>query len=377
MFCAVSLSGQVTRYKKEDDFLATISLCMIVKNEENTLAKCLRSIQNAVDEIIIVDTGSTDNTKKIAREFTDKVFDFEWINDFSAARNYAYSKGTKDYLMWLDADDVVAKIECKKIIKLKKELSDDTDMVTMKYNIYFDEDGNPTITSLRERLTRREKGYLWIDPVHECIPLSGKIYNADISIDHRKEKQEEVSTRNLDIYFALEKSKKEFSPRQLYYFARELKDHQQYKKAIEYYNRFLDSKRGWAEDNINACRDLAVCYQKQGQEEQTLKLLLQSFEYDSPRAEVLCDIAYQYKNKGDYGRALKWFEIAANVKKPETFCFMSADYWNYIPYLEQCVCYSNLGNTEKAIEYNEKAAEYKPNSLAVKLNREYFSGLKH
>ncbi len=72
--------------------MATISLCMIVKNEKNVLSRCLDSIKNAVDEIIIVDTGSTDTTKEIAEKYTDKIFDFKWIDDFSTARNFFFFK---------------------------------------------------------------------------------------------------------------------------------------------------------------------------------------------------------------------------------------------------------------------------------------------
>ncbi len=98
----------------------TISLCMIVKNEEDVLRRCLQSAVDFVDEIIIVDTGSADSTKEIAKEFTDKVYDFEWVNDFSAARNEAFSKATMDYQMWLDADDVVPEVSAKKILELSK-----------------------------------------------------------------------------------------------------------------------------------------------------------------------------------------------------------------------------------------------------------------
>ena len=70
----------------------TISVCMIVKNEELNLAGCLDCLKAIADEIIIVDTGSTDRTKEIAEQYTDKVYDFEWIDDFSAARNFAFSK---------------------------------------------------------------------------------------------------------------------------------------------------------------------------------------------------------------------------------------------------------------------------------------------
>ena len=83
--------------------MVTVSLCLIVKNEADRLDNCLKSVAEAVDEIIIVDTGSTDETKEIARRYTDKVYDFTWCDDFSAARNESFRHATKDYILWLDA----------------------------------------------------------------------------------------------------------------------------------------------------------------------------------------------------------------------------------------------------------------------------------
>ena len=94
--------------------MISLSLCMIVKNEEMVLKRCLDSVKNIVDEIIIVDTGSTDKTKDIAKKFTKNIYDFKWIDDFAAARNYSFSKATKEYIMWLDADDVILKKDREK-----------------------------------------------------------------------------------------------------------------------------------------------------------------------------------------------------------------------------------------------------------------------
>ena len=94
--------------------MVSISLCMIVKNEEDVLARALDSVKELADEIIIVDTGSEDRTKDIARRYTQKVFDFEWEDDFAAARNFACRKVSMDYWMWLDADDIVTENELKK-----------------------------------------------------------------------------------------------------------------------------------------------------------------------------------------------------------------------------------------------------------------------
>lgn len=156
--------------------MITISLCMIVKDEEAVLARCLDSVKDLVEEIIIVDTGSTDKTREIAYRYTDKVYDFKWVNDFSKARNYAFSKATKDYQMWLDADDIITKDNGDKIKRLKLNLDVSVDIVTFKYYTHFDQYGKPTLTSTRGRLMKREKNYVWNDPVHEYIELRGNIF---------------------------------------------------------------------------------------------------------------------------------------------------------------------------------------------------------
>lgn len=354
---------------EQGDIMITISLCMIVKNEEAVLERCLNSVVNAVDEIIIIDTGSTDKTKEIASKFTEYIYDFEWINDFSAARNLAFSYATKDYQMWLDADDVLSEIDCKKLIDLKSTLNPDVDMVTMKYHTHFNDKDEPIMTSTRERLIKRKKKYLWQDCVHEFIPLSGNIFNTDIAINHKKIHSDKISTRNLDIYTNLENKMIQLTPRQQYYFARELKDHKQYTKAIYYFEKFLSQGKGWFEDSISSCYDLSVCYRNTGNYDKILSVLIKSFEYDSPRAEICTEIGYLYKYNKDFKTAQKWFDLAANLKKPDSIGFILRDYWGYIPNIEACVCCFELGDYEKAKEYNEHASFYKPDSEAVSINR--------
>ena len=92
-----------------------ISLAMIVKNEEATLAHCLKSVKPLVDEIVIVDTGSTDGTIEIAKGFNAKIHHFEWCDDFSAARNESIKHCTGDWLLVLDADEAIDPLDYKKI----------------------------------------------------------------------------------------------------------------------------------------------------------------------------------------------------------------------------------------------------------------------
>lgn len=77
------------------------------KNEEEVLERCLNSLKGLMDEIIIVDTGSTDRTKEIAARYTDKIYDFSWCDDFAAARNFSFSKATQEYIYAPDADEVL------------------------------------------------------------------------------------------------------------------------------------------------------------------------------------------------------------------------------------------------------------------------------
>lgn len=93
-----------------------ISLCMIVKNEEKVLERCLTTVAHLIDEVVVVDTGSTDATKTIAQKFTDKVYDFKWVNDFSAARNFAASKATAKWILVLDGDEYVEEENFKEFL---------------------------------------------------------------------------------------------------------------------------------------------------------------------------------------------------------------------------------------------------------------------
>ncbi|TJX54288.1 glycosyltransferase family 2 protein, partial [Soehngenia saccharolytica] len=96
-----------------------ISVCIIVKNEQNNIEHCLKCLTPYMPEIIVVDTGSTDNTKAIASQYTDRVYDFPWINDFAAAKNFAISKATNSYVMVLDSDEFIESLD---IQKLQEEL---------------------------------------------------------------------------------------------------------------------------------------------------------------------------------------------------------------------------------------------------------------
>lgn len=356
--------------------MQTVSLCMIVKNEENTLEKCLESVKDSVDEIIIVDTGSTDGTKEIARKYTDNLYDFTWNDDFSEARNFSFSKATKNYLLWLDADDILLPEDRTKFKTLKETLESSVDVVMMKYNTGFDTQGNVTFSYFRERLVKRSCQFIWREPVHEYLETVGDIINSDICITHTKTIFA-LTGRNISIYEKLLSQGKELSPRGLYYYARELKDNGRTHKAIQYFDRFLQSGEGWVEDNITACAELARCFGEEDKQEQQFLALIRSFLYDTPRAEICCQIGYFFKARGNFERAAFWFHLATTLKMPEnSWGFIQNDFRGYAPCIELSVCYDHLGRLEDAERSNELAGKYKPNDPSVEYNRSYFKSIK-
>lgn len=350
----------------------TLSLCMIVKNESDVLGRCLSCAADIADEIIIVDTGSSDNTKEIAQGFTDKVYDFAWCDDFAAARNYSFSKATMNYTMWLDADDVIDEKNRTLLLELKQELSPRTDMVFLRYDVAFDSHGNPTLSYYRERIFRTALNYRWIGEIHEVIPQSGVVEYREITIQHRKLHPTERG-RNLRIFKKMLSDGKKLDPRQKFYFARELMYTGDYPSAVRQFSEFLDEGQGWIENNISACKDLAQCYTLLGEEESALQSLLRSFFYDAPRAELCCEIGKYFFDRDQFQTAIYWYETAAGRPQEEQnggFCL--PDCYGYIPFMQLCVCYDRIGEREKAVEYNEKAGRIKPDDKNYLFNRAYF-----
>lgn len=355
----------------EGDTLISISLCMIVRDEEETIARCLDTIKDIVDEIIIIDTGSIDKTKEIAKQYTSNVYDFEWVDDFSIARNYSFSKATQDYILWLDADDVLLEDDRNKLKFLKEQMDASIDVYMMKYNLGTDNNGRPLCTYYRERLLKRSNNYQWCDPIHEYIVATGKIANVDIAVTHKKVNHR--VSRNLDIFQKMIDDEKELSHRNYFYYARELNANRKYDEALIYYEKFLAIEGGFFSNYMDTCIDLSRIYTLKGARKSAIRTLISCFQFGIPRAEICCELGDQYKELKDYERAISWYEIATKLNKPEnTLGAVMHDCYNYFPYVQMSICYFNLGQMQEAVEFNEKAAQFKPDSSIVINNRNYF-----
>lgn len=167
--------------------MISISLCMIVKNEENVLKRCLDSVYDLVDEIVIVDTGSSDSTKEIAQKYTDKIYDFEWIHDFSAARNFSFSKCTKDYIYVADADEYLDENNRIQFKLLKENMITEIEIVQMMYETISHNTVLNINREYRPKLFKRLRQFVWINPVHEVVRLNPLVFDSDIVVTHAPE----------------------------------------------------------------------------------------------------------------------------------------------------------------------------------------------
>ena len=349
----------------------TLSCCFIVKDEEKVLERILKVVKEFADEIVVVDTGSSDSTVEIAKKFTDKVFDFPWQDDFSKARNFAFSKGSCDYLMWLDADDFIFPKDVEKIKKLKAS-EKNFDVAFFKYVTGYDEKFKPTFIFERERIVKNDGTFFWQEPVHEVIVPHGIALRLDIKVYHMKEERVRPK-RNLEIY---EKNLNNLSPRATFYYARELYYNHFYDRAIAEFSKFLNMQGAWVENKIEACLNMSYCFLNLGDTESALKILFQSFAYDLPRAEILCQIGNVYFNS-DYQKAIYYFSLALKCKMDVgSGAFVLPLYYDFYPSIELCVLYYRLGDYKKSYKFHKCTKRLQPNHPSVIHNEKLFNDLK-
>jgi len=193
--------------------MPTLSLNMIVKNEERHLARCLSSVKDVVNEIVIVDTGSTDKTIEIAESFDSKIFHFDWVDDFSAARNFALSKCTCDWVLYLDADEELNK---NSIAELLNKISGEPAGISCIVRSLGSDLTQGSIIRY-PRLFPNAPGINFVGKVHEQISDSIKenkyqIINSDIEIIHYgyvldDEGLKQKKERNLALLLSAENNK--------------------------------------------------------------------------------------------------------------------------------------------------------------------------
>lgn len=220
-----------------------ISVCMITKNEENRIERCLRSLLPHGFEIVIVDTGSTDRTKEIAAQYTDHIYDFTWVDDFSAARNFSLEKASNDWIFMMDCDEWIESIDIEELTYFRKHLSHAVGSVTRR-NITGTPEHPGQTTDQTERFFNRKR-YRYTGRIHEQVtPKFGKDMEAfllNTTIGH-------------DGYLMTEEERLQKSHRNVSLLEKELHDDPD--------NPYLLYQMGKGYDIVNNYDRSIACYEK-------------------------------------------------------------------------------------------------------------------
>lgn len=306
-----------------------LSLCTIAKNESQSLPNCLKSVQNVVDEIIVLDTGSTDKTPEIAQGFGAKVYHFQWCNDFSAARNEALKYVQGDWVLVLDADEVLK----PEIVPQLKQVIQQPNLLVV--NLIRQEIGAKQAPySLVSRLFRKHSEVYFSRPYHAMIDDS-------VSLLLQKEPQWEIASLS-DVAIL----------------------HYGYAPgAIASRNKFPTAKttmEGYLKQHPNdpyVCNKLGALYLEVGEKAKGIELLQRGLTADSIDAGVLYELHYHL---GIAYESLQQLNLAESH-------YQTAIKLNILPQLK-LGAFINLGNVLKARNQLEAAQEVYRNAIAIDPN---------
>jgi len=373
----------------------TVSLCMITKNEEKYLEQCLNSIKDIVDEIIVVDSGSTDKTKEIAKKFKAKIFDFKWSDDFSEARNESLKHATKDWILVLDADETIDKDDLNKIKEIVKDKETDAFQFLQKNYAndnsvagFVREKDNKSYAgwygSFIVRLFKNNKDYRFEGTVHESIEPSvesknGKIALANVSLHHYGNSNPEIVKKKRQFYLELckkkvQKNKDAQSNCELGILYKENKDfgnavkslqkaveldskhrlalfelgviseqQKNYDDAIKYYTESLRVR-----NDSEAYQNLGVCYMKKEDYKKAYSNLTKAMLLNPNKYTIYNNLGAVLEKIGNYDSAIQILGIGVKLNPN-----------NVIGFYNLGIALDKKGDLASAIKIYEKAVELK------------------
>lgn len=346
-----------------------ISACMIAKNEENNISRCLNSYKGIVDEMIVVDTGSTDRTKEKAKEIGAKVYDYKWHNDFAAAKNYALEKAKGNWIIFLDADEYFDNESAEKLRGVLRELkTTQFNAVGCKIiNIDRDKEGKIQGCFLNVRIFKNNKNIRYIGNIHERIDnLKGKIniasYYNDIIIYHTGYSTsigKEKAQRNLDIMLDNIRKNNEDEKYYYHYLSDCYLTLGEYDKAIRYSRLQIKKGKKLLGNNIksyiNIMQSLAYLDAPKEEREKEIKHAIKKFP-DHPSFHLsYADFLIGEKR---YSQSLEYFEKFLKCK--EKYNGIEADHTDGfmdIAYMKTGYLYHMKNNEKVALSYYYKSLQ--------------------
>ncbi len=337
------------------------SICMIAKNEEKNIARCLDSVKDFDCEIIVVDTGSTDRTKEIAAQYTSKIFDFVWVDDFSAARNFSLSKASYDWVLVLDCDEWVEEANPDEFMALARTYPAYIGRLTRKNLTTLDSQRGMYTDPVERFFSRRYFHYE--GSIHEQVmPLTSQtpmLFYIPLTVLHSgyvgtEEDAEAKRIRNTTL-LQRELAKNPNDPYLLFQMGQEYYCMDDYAKAAEYYSQVLTYD---LEPTLEYLRltlhAYGNCLLKLNRIEDALQFenIYDDFAINPDFVFLMGRIYYK---SGQYLRAMSEFIKATTMAEPYAEGTNTYLCWYYI-----ALIYEQMGNLESAKTFYEKCGDFEP-----------------
>ncbi len=343
----------------------TIALAMIVKNEAENLPGLIESVQGAVDKIYITDTGSDDNTVEVAKSLGCVVRHFDWIQDFSAARNASFQGITEDYILWMDGDDI---LEGKNdFIRFRDEIMHISDYWVANYIYASHPDGSPACTFIRERVVKNTPGNKWKYFVHEGMtpPPGAKVqFVPSWRIRHRRTNEDLAKdrSRNLSIF---DHHKNKLDTRMTFYYGKELFENQKMFECCRPLEDALAKTDMEIHDRTLAMQYLCMAYLALNQFPRAYSLALTGIQLAPLRAEFFSLAGDACLKMNQFQNAIPFYEAATHCPANQSLAqgnpvFNHVDCYTHYPLNQLARIYANMGNPTLALsKAKESVDKYK------------------
>ncbi len=344
---------------------------MIVKNEEKMLERTLPNLVKLVDEVIIVDTGSADDTKKIAQKYTSKIYDFPWINDFSAARNESLKFAEGDWVIWVDADEFVKEEDMDKIKRALKDAKDDAFL--LKVNECREGEFSPISYNMRPKLFRNRIGIHFERPINEQpFMANGELAaiqakELDIPIYHwggflSAEKHKLKKLRNIELLKGVVDSGKGDAS-SYFLIGLNYRDLKQYDEAVAGFNEVI-AKYPNTKIALAAREEKAWTLYLNKKVKEAYLESLEILKFD-PESMIAANIIGEvFMVMGEVEKAVDAFRGAANTELKSDSIIVSLRQKEYVANMFLSNALLKLGRRDEAYQAAEKAFRFDPTEEA-------------
>lgn len=351
-----------------------VSVALIVKDETTSLERCLRSVREAVDEVVVVTTSAHEETRAIARRYADEVHHFTWRQDFAAARQFAFDHAHGDWVFWLDADDVVHGAE--HIRPHVAAAPADLAVFYWRYIYGHDAYGRVTAEAWRERCVRNDGTFHWEGRVHEALVAARDVRgmrDEAIYVVHHPEpgRADTHSRRNLDILLEQYAHQADPSPRLLLYLGNEYADTGQMDEAVRYWRRYVELS-GWDEEKYVTQLRIAAQERAWGHVDDALNAALMALKTLPHWPHAYFSLAETYYFEQDWPKVVHWIEIGKSLPIPQATYPNNPLDVTYRWIIHYTNALYQVGRLRDALDWTERALAMSPDEEWHLKNRTFF-----